>query len=53
MPCRLELDEMQIGAQLFATAGWTSFSAVLSMVFPLLVVIALLGWYWVAARRHP
>jgi hypothetical protein len=45
---------MQMSPQLFATAGWTSFSAVLSTVFPLLVVIALLvWWYWVAARRHP
>jgi hypothetical protein len=45
---------MQLNPQLFATAGWTSFSGVFSTVFPLLVVIALLSWwYWVAARRHP
>jgi hypothetical protein len=44
---------MQLSSQLFATAGWTSFSAVLSTVFPLLVVLAVLSWYWVAARRRP
>ncbi len=44
---------MQLNPQLFATAGWTSFSGVFSTVFPLLVVIAVLSWYWVAAKRHP
>jgi hypothetical protein len=44
---------MQLSPQLFATAGWTTFSGVFSTVFPLLVVIAVLCWYWVAARRHP
>ena len=44
---------MQLIAQLFATAGWTSFAAVFSTVFPLLVVIAVLSWYWVASNRHP
>jgi hypothetical protein len=38
---------------LLATAGWTSFSAVFSTVFPLFVVIALLTLYWVAVKRHP
>ena len=44
---------MQVNPQLFATAGWTSFSGVFSTVFPLLVVIAVLSWYLVAAKRHP
>ena len=44
---------MQLIPQLLATAGWTSFSAVFSTVFPLLVVIAVLSWYLVGARRHP
>jgi hypothetical protein len=44
---------MQLIHQLLATAGWTSFSGVFSTVFPLVVVLAVLAWYWVAARRHP
>jgi hypothetical protein len=52
-PSRQELDEMQLIPQLLATAGWTSFSGVFSTVFPLVVVLAVLAWYWVAARRHP
>lgn len=36
-----------------ATAGWTSFSGVFSTVFPLVVLVALLACYVVAARRHP
>ena len=39
---RQELDEMQLITQVFATAGWTSFSAVFSTVFPLLIVLAVL-----------
>ena len=51
--CRQELDEMQLIPQLLATAGWTSFSGVFSTVFPLVVLIALLLLYWMAARRYP
>jgi|GEM_PF-6280287 len=52
-PCRQELDEMQMIPQLFATAGWTSFSGVFSTVFPLAVLIAVLACYAVVSRRHP
>jgi hypothetical protein len=38
---------------LIAAAGWTSFSAVFSTVFPLLVLIAVLTVYAVAGRKHP
>jgi hypothetical protein len=44
---------MQLIPQLLATAGWTSFSGVFSAVFPLVVVVSILAWYWVAARRNP
>jgi hypothetical protein len=44
---------MQLIPQLLATAGWTSFSGVFSTVFPLVVVLAVLAFYWVAAKRHP
>lgn len=44
---------MQLIPQLLATAGWTSFSGVFSTVFPLVVLIALLLLYWMAARRYP
>jgi hypothetical protein len=45
---------MQSITQVLATtAGWTSFSAVFSTVFPLVIVLAVLVWYWAAARRHP
>jgi hypothetical protein len=44
---------MQVITQLFATAGWTSFSGVFSTVFPLAVTIAVLAWYAVARRKHP
>ncbi len=44
---------MQLIALVFATAGWTSFSAVFSTVFPLVIVLAVLVWYWAGARRHP
>ena len=44
---------MQLITQVVATAGWTSFSGVFSTVFPLVIVLAVLGWYWAAARRHP
>jgi hypothetical protein len=50
--CPQELDEMQLIWQLLATAGWTSFSGVFSTVFPLVVVLSILAWYWVAARRR-
>lgn len=43
---------MQIVPQLFADAGWTSFSGVFSTVFPLVVLIAILACYAVASRRH-
>jgi hypothetical protein len=38
---------------LVASAGWTSFSGVFSTVFPLVVLIAVLIWYSLAARRYP
>jgi hypothetical protein len=44
---------MQAIPQLLATAGWTSFSAVFSTVFPLVVTIAVLTWYALARRKHP
>jgi hypothetical protein len=44
---------MQSITQVFATAGWTSFSGVFSTVFPLAIVLSVLVWYWAAARRHP
>ena len=44
---------MQPITQVLATAGWTSFFAVFSTVFPLVIVLAVLVWYWAAARRHP
>jgi hypothetical protein len=44
---------MQLITQVLATAGWTSFSGVFSTVFPLVIVVAVLVWYWAAARRHP
>ncbi len=44
---------MDLISQLFATAGWTSFSGVFSTVFPLVVVIAVLTCYVVATRKHP
>ncbi len=37
--------------QLLADAGWTSFSGVFSTVFPLLVLIAVLAAYAIAAIR--
>ena len=39
-PLRQELDEMRSITQVLATAGWTSFSAVFSTVFPLVIVLA-------------
>ncbi|MGA8745566.1 MAG: hypothetical protein WB507_06855 [Solirubrobacterales bacterium] len=39
--------------QLFATAGWTSFSGVFSTVFPLVVTILVLTWYALASKKHP
>lgn len=44
---------MQTFPQLFADAGWTSFSGVFSTVFPLVVLIAVLACYAVASRKHP
>jgi hypothetical protein len=44
---------MPLNSPLLADAGWTSFSGVFSTVFPLAILIAVLVWYWVAARRHP
>ena len=44
---------MQMFPQLFANAGWTSFSGVFSTVFPLAVLILILGCYAVVSRRHP
>lgn len=39
--------------QLIGAAGWTDFAAVFSTVFPLLVLLTILAWYLVVARRHP
>jgi hypothetical protein len=36
-----------------AAPGYTDFGGVLSTVFPLAIVIAVLIWYVVIARRHP
>lgn len=44
---------MQLTITMLATAGWTSFSAVFSTVFPLVIVTSLLVWYWAVARRRP
>lgn len=44
---------MQSIPSLLAEAGWTNFSGVFSTVFPLVVVIAILAWYWVSARHNP
>jgi ABC-type transport system involved in multi-copper enzyme maturation permease subunit len=44
---------MQPIQTLIAAAGWTSFSAVFSTVFPLVVFIAVLTAYVVASRKHP
>jgi hypothetical protein len=38
--------------QLFADAGWTSFSGVFSTVFPLAVLIAILFCYALVSGRH-
>ncbi len=43
---------MQMNWQLFAAAGWTSFSGVFSTVFPLVVFLAVLACYAIASRRH-
>jgi hypothetical protein len=51
-PSREELDEMQMNWQLFADAGWTSFSGVFSTVFPLVVLIVVLACYAATSRRH-
>ncbi len=44
---------MSLLSELFATAGWTSFSGVFSTVFPLVVLIAVLSCYAFASRKHP
>ncbi|HEX3363046.1 MAG TPA: hypothetical protein VHS74_18780 [Solirubrobacterales bacterium] len=46
------MDEMHLEALIYANTGWTSFSGVLSTVFPLAVVIAVLLCYAVASRWH-
>jgi hypothetical protein len=43
---------MEMIPPLLATAGWTSFSAVFSAVFPLAVVMAVLAFYVVATARR-
>lgn len=43
---------MHFEALLYAATGWTSFSAVLSTVLPLAVLIGVLLCYAVASRRH-
>lgn len=44
---------MQMIPQLFADAGWTSFSGVFSTVFPLVILIAILAFYVVKIRKYP
>ncbi len=45
---------MPMISQLLATAGWTSFSGVFSTVFPLVVTMAVvIWWYAVASKKHP
>jgi hypothetical protein len=44
---------MQMIPQLYADAGWTSFSGVFSTVFPLAVLIAVLVCYAVVSSRNP
>jgi hypothetical protein len=36
-----------------AAAGYTHFGGVFSTVLPLVVLIAVLVWYVLVARRHP
>jgi hypothetical protein len=36
-----------------AVAGYTHFAGVFSTVFPLVILIAVLVWYVLVARRHP
>jgi hypothetical protein len=43
---------MEMTPQLFASVGWTSFSGVLSTVFPIVVLIGVLACYAVASRKH-
>lgn len=43
---------MHFEALIRAAVGWTTFSGVLSTVFPLAVLIAILLCYAVASRRH-
>jgi hypothetical protein len=35
------------------TAGYTDFAGWFSTVFPLVLVLAILGWYLFVMRRHP
>ncbi|HEX8754200.1 MAG TPA: hypothetical protein VF731_12370 [Solirubrobacterales bacterium] len=39
--------------QLLADVGWTSFSGVFSTVFPIVVLIAVLGLYVLKIRKYP
>jgi hypothetical protein len=43
---------MQVIPPLLAAAGWTSFSAILSTVFPLVVTMVVLAIYVVATVRR-
>jgi hypothetical protein len=44
---------MELIPQLFADAGWTSFSGVFSTVFPLIILIIVLTLYTIGiTRRH-
>jgi ABC-type multidrug transport system permease subunit len=38
---------------LIAHAGWTNFGAWFGTFFPLILVLIVLAWYTVVARRHP
>jgi hypothetical protein len=44
---------MEAMTYLTAAPGYTDFGGVFSTVFPLAIVIAVLIWYVVIARRHP
>lgn len=44
---------MTAALQPIAAAGWTDFAGWFSTVFPLVLVLAILGWYLLVMRRHP
>ena len=44
---------MEAITPLTASVGYTDFGGVFSTVFPLVILIAILAWYVLVARRHP